>query len=266
MTISSETPRDLHFEDLVPGATFALGPLPISVGGDASSPSVSHSVGTLLQLLTESELFSPDSLAVSSFEWHQLAALTSGPEYRVSLEVTNRTLEAGGASGSVGLDVVVSDTNGQAAHQARFDVVVSTLDAVAAAKNEMAHPSFASTAWVGQLVDRLQADGVFSDAASAFDGSVAVYFGESAMGLRLYRGKLIDSGRAVVGDATFSVRSSCATWLRFARRPRNEFISFAMADHFTVSGSTYEYLRMTRALMALTDQVRSLLQEGFTRA
>jgi hypothetical protein len=119
---------------------------------------------------------------------------------------------------------------------------------------------FAGEPWVALLADRVREDERFATATMAYDGSIGFRFGRSTLGLRVYRGKVIDQGRVVFNDATFCVGASTHGWLEFARRPRNEFISFAMADRFAVSGSTYEYLRMTSAVIVITDHVRALIR------
>jgi len=120
--------------------------------------------------------------------------------------------------------------------------------------------SFVNEEWIAAIVDRLCEDPRFSHAASTYDGSIGLRFGRTSLGLRVYRGKVIDQGRAIFNDATFRISSPTRVWLEFARRPRNEFISFAMADRFSVTGSAYEYLRLTTAVIVITDHVRDLIR------
>ena len=124
---------------------------------------------------------------------------------------------------------------------------------------ESATPTFNSAVWATSLADDLSAEEGFAEATGSFDGSIALSFGATAIAMRIYRGKVIDRGRYLVTNATFGVVASPATWIDFARRPRNEFISFAMGDRFEIRGSTYDYLRMTSALMVATDAVRRRL-------
>lgn len=119
---------------------------------------------------------------------------------------------------------------------------------------------FAGDPWVSVLVDRLREDARFAEATGSYDGSIGFGFGRCTWGMRIYRGRVIDQGRGVFKAATFGIAAPTHLWVEFARRPRNEFISFAMADRFEVSGSTYEYLRMTSAVMVVTDHVRELVR------
>lgn len=254
------------FEDLRPGTRFAVGTLVLPPTDTGTPLPFAQVLVSLLEAFTESELFVPGALDITAFEWRRVAHIAVGQHYSVDVEVTNRNLDARGVSGIVGMEVVLSDTAGSRVHEGRCEAGVATVDPLAALELESVHPSFASPAWINELERRLQDDDVLATAAATFDGSVALHFGASSMGLRLYRGKVIDTGRSIVGGATFSIHSSCATWLDFARRPRNEFISFAMGDQFDVRGSTYEYLRMTRVIMVITDQVRAMLREEFARA
>jgi hypothetical protein len=128
------------------------------------------------------------------------------------------------------------------------------------AQKEDGPVGFVDEPWIALLTERLREDARFAEATKSFDGSIGIRFGRSTLGLRVYRGKVIDQGRSMFSAATFSVGASTREWLEFARRPRNEFISFAMADRFSVIGSTYEYLRMTHAVIVITDHVRELIR------
>lgn len=152
---------------------------------------------------------------------------------------------------------VAGSTGPVATGQCTMGVPLNAADVAELTQAERA--SFNSEEWATALVDDLADDEQFRDATSAFDGSIAFSFGATSVAVRIYRGRKIDRGRHLVGGATFGVGASPMTWVDFARRPRNEFISFAMSDRFEIRGSTYDYLRMTRALVVATDVVRRLL-------
>lgn len=198
-------------------------------------------------------------LMVDEVAWRFASGDRGGP-YTCHATVTSRKLLSGGARS---FDVLLEsrDVEGNAA--VRGDCVATTVAGArsdAKAVEEAPFATFVNDAWVAQLGERLGDDDHFSEATSTFDGSMGLHFGRVGLGLRIYRGRVIDSGRAILGDATFSISASSHTWLEFSRRPRNEFIPFAMSDRFTVIGSTYEYLRLTRSLIVVTDHVREMVR------
>ena len=177
----------------------------------------------------------------------------------VRAEVVGRRFNSAGRSGEVDL---LLEVVGAAATLATGEcTLIYALDDEESGQFDGATPTFNSEVWVTSLVDDLTADERFAEATGSFDGSIALSFGATAIAMRIYRGRVIDRGRHLVTGATFGVGASPATWIDFARGPRNEFISYAMGDRFEIRGSTYDYLRMTSAMMVATDAVRRRLDE-----
>ena len=216
-------------------------------------------VATVIGQLIASSVMNDSLVAMTDLQWRFRRPVYAGQTINFSMEITNRRLHADATRGVVGRRFVVRDDQGVVLQEGLSEVVVTVRDGVRAQEHELSSPSFGSAAWVTHLGERLSSDVQFHAATSTFDGSISLRFGSDACALRIYRGRVIDSGRAVGSNATFTVAAAHSEWLAFARRPRNEFISFAMSDRFTISGSTYEYLRMTRATMIATDHVRAML-------
>ncbi|MGC1238848.1 MAG: hypothetical protein WA860_08695, partial [Acidimicrobiales bacterium] len=187
-----------------------------------------------------------------------------GEKLSASVQITHRQLNAESTDGTVGLRLRAVAADGTWIVEGTTSITVLVRSPAEARAREESRPSFASPEWLAALLHRVSENEEFADATSPFDGSIAVNFGVASLGLRLYRGRIIDHGRSIANAATFAIEATPATWHRFAQRPRNEFISFAMADAFYVRGSMYEYLRMTKALMILTDEIRALLAEGYS--
>jgi len=276
------------YEDLVPGSEFDLGSFFVDsdkINAFATLTGDNHALhtdtdyavaagfegqlvhGALMASLVIGQLislgiFSESIVAMKDLNWSFKKPIVANQLVTVLMQITERHLRHKGRTGVVGRRFLVSSQDGQHLQEGYSSAVVRTRDAEGAVKLEESTPSFVSDAWVSKLAQSLERDENFIAATSSFDGSIAIHFGHVSVGLRIYRGHVIDSGRSIVSNATFSIAASCAVWLDFSKRPRNEFIPFAMADKFEVRGSTYEYLRMTRAVMAVTDQVRVLLGEG----
>jgi len=288
MTVASNTSSSTSrfYEDLEPGLVIDLGSVTFSrqqvlefvrLTGDVHplyvDPAVARGAGlsdvlvpvTLVGSMTMGRLVATGILSESVVEvkglnWQYRRSIVVGGELGVEMQVIHRELSADASRGEIGRRFILTSSDGQVVHEGLSDAVVLTRSSEAALQMEEAKPSFASAGWLADLVRRLGESKEFADATASFDGSVALHFGARSVGVRLYRGRIIDQGRAVVANATFSVGAPASTWLRFAARPRNEFISFAMGDAFEVRGSTYDYLRMTKALMLMTDEVRTLIR------
>lgn len=195
---------------------------------------------------------------VESVAWRFADEVT--PPTSVRADVVGRRLNAELRRVDVDLAIYVEGPSGPlATGQCTLQTALDDAE-MAAIVERTPHP-FNGEGWSGSIIDELATDETFAAVTNSFDGSIAVSFGVTTLALRLYRGRLIDRGLHLKSGATFSVGATPATWLDFARRPRNEFISFAMGGRFEVRGSTYEYLRMTNAVMTITNVVRRRLGE-----
>lgn len=216
-------------------------------------------VAVVLERATGSGPLSGSDVVVTSHELSLRRPVDVGETLTLSTLVTHRLLDGDGIRGTVGLYLELADDARSVVLDGEATVSVATSSAEAARDLEARRPSFASPRWLDALADALSVSKTFAEATTPFDGSMAFDFGAGAVGIRVYRGRVIDRGGQLVKGATFTVGAPPATWLRFASRSRNEFISFAMSGAFDVLGSTYEYLRMTRALIVATDEVRNLI-------
>lgn|GEM_PF-1447788 len=288
MSVNQSMAASYFYEDLTPGLEFDLGSFSVDskeINAFATLTRDNHALhtdtgyalaagfggqlvhGTLMASRVIGQvislgIFDESIVVMKDLNWSFLKPIVANQPVTVCMQITERHLRHKGQTGVVGRRFLVSSQDGQLLQEGCSSAVVRTRDAEGAVRLEENTPSFVSGAWVSQLEQALERDGNFIAATSSFDGSIAFHFGDASMGLRIYRGHVIDSGRSVVSNATFSIAAPCAVWLDFSKRPRNEFIPFAMADKFKVGGSTYEYLRMTRAVMAITDQVRVVLDRG----
>jgi acyl dehydratase len=286
VTTKNAPPASHYYEDLPPGIEFDLGSLTfepaqilefIRLTGDDHSIYVDPELarrsgladivvpGTLVCAMVNGRLASMDIMSdslveVTDLDWRCAAPVVAGTVLAIRVQITDRQLGADASRGVIGRRFTVSTTAGALVQEGLSRAVVLTRSVEGARRMEEAVPSFASPNWLQALVKNVGESKEFADATSSFDGSIALHFGVGSMGIRIYRGRIIDQGRAVANNPTFSVGAPASTWLRFASRPRNEFIAFAMDDEFEVRGSTYEYLRMTRALVLMTNAVRALIK------
>ena len=273
MTKDHATPY--YFEDLEPGLVVNLGSLVVtseqandyfrlvsedrlSIESDGWVPT--PLLGALLYEQLQALRVDTSLFQRCEYEYQICRRVPFHEDLAVSVQVAHRQLGADATSGNVGLHLRALSSEGQCVMEGTTSLIVRARSMSKAREMETSRPSFASTDWLALLIHNLSENNEFREAASSFDGSIAVNFGPGAIGLRLYKGRIIDHGRSAISAATFTIAATPSVWHEFSSRLRNEFISFAMSDAIQVQGSMYEYLRMTRAIMALTDEIRALLR------
>lgn len=122
---------------------------------------------------------------------------------------------------------------------------------------------FCTAAWGSLLVPILQEDAGFVSAVAAYDGTIGLAASSAGAGgaadevhFRLYRGRVIEVARRSIRGADFVLQAEDETWSELILGERNDFMRRAMTGQFRSSGSGYEYLRMTKVLVAIIDAAR----------
>ena len=82
------------------------------------------------------------------------------------------------------------------------------------------------------------------------------------MQLRIYKGKVLEVARTTPHGPTFTLCGTERAWAELAVAPRNDFLARTSRDQFWATGEVFEYLRMTKALVAVWDAVRTLARTG----
>jgi len=133
-------------------------------------------------------------------------------------------------------------------------------------REERARRDFGSLAWGQHLARRLASDDAFAHATIVFDGAIGLQAGTEVVFLKTYLGRVIDvvSRPQLSGD--FIVRGSEAAWAELALADRNDYIARAMHGEFSISGSNYQYLRLTRAVVSIMGSVQAMAQEDDSHA
>lgn len=115
-----------------------------------------------------------------------------------------------------------------------------------------------SKGWIAELGDRLRADEEFSRLIETYDGTIGLSIGGREVHLRCYRGSLIEaSARSILG-ADFVLTIPGAEFIALVQADHNTFMEAAMMRRMSSSGSGYEYLRMTSALVRIVDVCREI--------
>lgn len=119
-------------------------------------------------------------------------------------------------------------------------------------------------AWAEALGERLNKDAAFRAAMATWDGAFALGDEKSETPFRIFRGNVIETGKRPPRGTDFGLHAAPETWGRLMSGPAGLFMIEAMQGGFSVRGDAYEYVRFTKALSLVVEQMRIFAQEGGT--
>lgn len=188
--------------------------------------------------------------------WRYLAPLHPGDAVRYEMTITRARRTSALVNGVIGRHVLVRNQAGVIVQEGETAALVTARDAAGDDERRIGR-AFPGTAWARRLGERLAACTAFTTATGTWDGAIGLRFGEDVVQLRIYRGRVLDAGARTPAGPTFVVGAPDITWVRLLTGSVNDFTKRTMRGEFTVSGSAYEYLRLTGALVALVDEARA---------
>lgn len=192
--------------------------------------------------------------------WRYLAPLHPGDSVRYEMTITRARRTSARVNGVIGRHVLVRDQQGVIVQEGETAALVTARDAAGDDARRIGR-AFPGAGWARRLGERLAASTAFTTATSTWDGAIGLRFGEDVVQFRIYRGRLLDAGARTPAGPTFVLGAPDITWVRLLTGPVNDFTKRTMRGEFTVSGSAYEYLRLTGALVALVDEARAFAHE-----
>ncbi len=199
-----------------------------------------------------------DASAVRELRWRWLMPVSPADASHVEALVTRCRRDITGLPGSVHLDLRLVDRQGRIVQEATASMLVKARDSPAPGNDERVAADFCSDEWASLLASALGESAAFLQATRTFDGAIGLRAGDESIQLRVFRGRILEAGRSTPLGATFTIAGSERTWTELALAERNEFVAVATRGGFSVSGNAYEYLRLTKALVAIFDEVRTL--------
>lgn len=204
--------------------------------------------GTRAVLLSaELEVHAPEALSAS--------APASAPEHRLRAIVTALAPSPAGARAEIAAAVLP----GTGSDPADSDPIAHVRLAFATdlpAPDGLLCPG--SKAWTTELGERLRADEEFARLIETYDGTIGLAIGGREVHLRCYRGSVIEaSSRSVLG-ADFVLSIPGDEFIALVQADHNTFMEAAMLRRVSSTGSGYEYLRMTNALVRIIDICRDI--------
>jgi hypothetical protein len=131
---------------------------------------------------------------------------------------------------------------------------------------DLATDEIASPAWGAALAARLGGDPAFASSVSTFDGSIGLASRSSAglvaVEFRIYRGAIIETGRKTLDGATYAVEADALTWAELITGRYDDYVRCAARGLFTVRGSGFQYLRLTKTMRIMVWHARTMRQEA----
>lgn len=115
-----------------------------------------------------------------------------------------------------------------------------------------------SREWNAELHRRLSEDESFARLVESYDGTVGISIGGRPVHIRCYRGQVLEVVARAVKGADFVLDIPGEVFIDLMSSNDNSFMETAMMGKMRSSGSGYEYLRMTSALIRIIDNARAL--------
>lgn len=218
-------------------------------------------IAAVFGLLFESGVVEPTAIGMLDLDWHFAAPVVAGDELRYEMTVTRCRRSRSRQAGVVGRHFRVLNQGYVAVGEGTSSLLVQAREP-AGDFDPAVRTDFCSPAWAEALSAELAANRYFADATRSFDGSIGLQAGAELVQLRVYRGALLETARSTLAGPTFTVAGSELAWTSLALAERNDFIARATLGEFSASGSAYDYLRLTKAVVAIWDSVRALAAGG----
>lgn len=242
-------------------------PLPGTVGAVASGTGKTQApgTGTRFELLTAHPPVAGARLA--GLAWHAAAGsreIAEGEVLQSQTTIIGRHFAAGPA-GDVLVDqhVRLIDAAGNAVDEAvtSWQAARSELPAPDRTTDEIASPD-----WGALLAERLAADPAFASSTATFDGSIGLVSrgadGTTAVEFRIYRGSIIETGRKTLDGPTYAIEADALTWAELVTGRYDDYVRFAARSRFTVRGSGFQYLRLSKTTRIMIWHARTMRQEA----
>jgi len=217
-------------------------------------------IAAVFGLLFEQRIVEPTAIAMLDLDWRFVAPIVAGDELRFEMTVTRCRRSRTRQAGIVGRHFRVFKQGGVVVGEGTSSLLVQAR-AGAEGPDPAIRTDFCSHAWAEALLPELAESRAFGEAAASFDGSIGLRAGREAVQLRIYKGELLEAARTTPAGPTFTVGGSELTWAGIALGERNDFIARATLGELSATGNLHEYLRMTKAVVAIFDAVRALAAE-----
>lgn len=206
-------------------------------------------------------------IALLDAHWTFTAPLFVDDEIVLRMLVTRCRRTSDGESGVVNRHMRLTNQDGTVVQEGTSAMLVRARGPCLDGEQEARiRRDFGSLTWGRHLARWLSSDEGFAHATIAFDGAIGLQAGTEVVYLKTYLGRVIDVAPRTQVPADFTVRGSEVAWTDLALADRNDYIARAMHGEFNISGSNYQYLRLTRAVVSIMDVVQAMARDEESRA
>lgn len=203
-------------------------------------------------------------IALLDTNWRYLKPIFIGDALSFEITITRCRRTSAGDRGVVNRHAILQRGDGTIVQEGTTAFMVTAREA-ADASSDSAALDFCGRQWATDLAARLDDDAEFVASTRSFDGTIGLQAGTVETQLRVYRGKVLDAAPKTTLGATFTVQGSELVWTQLMTGPRNDFIPRTLRGEFSTSGSGYDYLRLTKALMRIWECGRAMARGGADR-
>jgi len=217
-------------------------------------------IAVVFGLLHDLGIVDGTAIALLDLSWRFRNPLVAGDSVRFEMTVTRCRRSSRGDAGVVNRHVTLARTDGTVVGEGDTAFLVSARDPQG--PPTYVERDFGTPAWAGLLAGRLADNAEFGEGTATFDGSIGLAAGRESVQLRVYKGRVLETGRWTPSGPTFTLHGEELAWVELADAPRNDFIARSMRGAFGVTGNTYEHLRLHKAIVATWDSIRALAAEG----
>lgn len=271
------------FEDFQPGARFEGGPRLVTeadlqgfvtvsgdrhrlhtdadfaraAGFDAPLLHGPFGIAAFLGWFNDSGIAADTVIAMLDSNWRYLGPVLVGDHLHFEMIVTRCRRSGKGDRGVVGRHVRIRNGAGALLQEGSTAMLVR-------ARGEPVRPgrAFFTAAWATALAERLGADDAFQRATATWDGAFALACGEDEVQFRVFRGKLLEAGARTPNGPAFTVAADDLIWTELFTGATDSFMQRAMQGQFSIRGSSYDYLRLTKAVSLALAAARAMFHEA----
>ena len=219
-------------------------------------------IGVVFGQLYDLGIVEPTAIATLDLEWTFRRPLRVGDTVHARILITRCRRSSSKQAGIIGRHVQLLDADGTVLQEGTSSMLVQAREDMLEDEQHAVSTDFATVAWGHRLAPLLTANEEFRDAVGTYDGSIGLQAGRENIQLRIYKGEILEVARTTPHGPTFTLCGSDRAWAELAMSPRNDFIARTSRDDFWALGNIFEYLRMTKAIVALWDDVRALAAVG----
>jgi acyl dehydratase len=237
----------IHFDDAHARSLGFPGPL-------AHGP---FGIAVAFGLLYDLGIVETTAIAMRDLTWRFIAPVVAGDAVRLELVVTRCRRHPTRDAGTVSRHLRLAARDGAVVQEGTSAMLVQARGPATDGDRSVS-TDFCSAPWARVLAPALEANDAFREATRTFDGAIGLRAGDDEVHLRIYKSRVLETARATPLGATFTLAGSELAWAELAFAERNDFIANTSRGAFSVSGSAYDYLRLTKALVAIWDEVRAL--------